>query len=66
MSAPTVMVCTACGTRVCFLGFDVCPDALRADVAPCSCEWTSDEKPSGSGAFPLIINPGCYIHGEPS
>ena len=63
----TVLVCTACGSPSCVSLELVCPDALRADVSPCTCEWATNAQglPSG-GAFPLVIDPACEIHGEPS
>jgi len=60
-----VLVCTACGSPSCWSGELMCHDAMRADIAPCSCEWARNSLgDAAGGAHPLVVNPGCYIHGE--
>jgi hypothetical protein len=65
MTADVVLVCTACGSPSCWDGEFMCEAAAYAGVAPCTCDW-SHNRSGPTGAHPLIINPGCEIHGEPS
>jgi hypothetical protein len=58
---PGSWVCSACGTRSCFLGDDLCADMLRAPIAPCTCDW--DDVPQSSPE-PYAVNPNCQVHGD--
>lgn len=68
MSTDVTMVCTACGSPGCWDAVDVqdmCYASAYAGVAPCTCEWAHNRS-GPTGVSPAVINPGCYIHGEPS
>ena len=62
----TTYVCTACGSPSCFSGEFMCESAMHADIAPCTCEWPTSSLGDPGGAHPLIVDPACFTHGEPS
>lgn len=66
MTAQGVLVCTACGSPACITGESMCFDAIRADAEYCSCEWPVNALGDAGAATPSMVDPSCWIHGEPS